>query len=121
MKSSTKFFAIIIGIALVCFAISVVLDGPRSSLAGFKKSRHQDFTSLQVGDSIQSVVQKLGPPLRSGDRFLLPQKQGFEEEFRKAELSESKTYSLWLNGSNWYYCIGFDADGKLVIKAEGHS
>jgi hypothetical protein len=34
------------------------------------------------------VIERLGPPLRSGDRFLLPQKQGFEAEFKQAELSK---------------------------------
>lgn len=53
--------------------------------------------------------------------FCLPQKHGFEEQFEAASRSSAVEYLLWINGMNWYYCIGFDAEGKVVVKGEGHS
>jgi hypothetical protein len=109
--------AIVTALALAC----LVLLGPRSPLFGFSLSRQIRFNSLEIRDTEESVMEKLGMPIQRGTRFLLPQEKGFEKEFERAKNSKARFYYLWLNGINWYYCVGFDEAGRLAVKSEGHS
>jgi len=70
---------------------------------------------------MRTAIETLGEPLLKSDTFHLPQKHGFEHYFDAAERSTAVEYLLWINGNNWYYCIGFDVSGKAVVKGEGHS
>lgn len=122
MKSKAT---ILIGlVACVLFAFGVnryILSGPRSPLIGFDSEIQNSYGAVKIGDSLTQVTQRLGVPGKKGTTFLLPQREGFEEEFRRAAESNAEIYYLWTNGGNWYYCIGFDSEEKVVIKSEGHS
>lgn len=110
-------FALIMGYAVNRY----ILGGPRSPLMGFCSEIQENYESIKVGYTIEQVIDRLGPPKRTGTSLLLPQKRGFEEYFRQADASNAEIYYLWMNGGNWFYSIGFDATSKVVIKAEGHS
>ena len=88
---------------------------------GFDKLKHENFSELKLGDSLESVKLKLGEPKQKDQQLNLPQKQGVEELFQDSTKSKSTIYYLWMNGGNWYYSIGFDEKNKLTFKAEGNS
>ena len=98
-----------------------VLQGPRSLFAGFDNRMQRHYEDISIGSSKITVIKALGEPGSISETFNLPQKQGFEHYFDAAERSTAVEYLLWTNGMNWYYCIGFDASEKAVVKGEGHS
>lgn len=111
--------------ALVGFVLMVVLldvlIGPRGILGGFDRGMHARYEKITVGESKKSVVDAIGEPQDKSDVFNLPQRHGFEQLFDAAEKSPAVEYYLWINGANWYYCIGFDSAGTVVIKGAGNS
>lgn len=98
-----------------------VLRGPRSFIAGFDRGMHANYEKIASGETKKSVVDALGEPRAKTDEFNLPQRHGFEHHFDAAERSSAVEFYQWVNGMNWYYCIGFDSSGTVVIKGEGHS
>ena len=78
------------------------------------------FSGLVIGDSRTIAIDRLGPPMSSGSGFAR-QLETYTEELANSQKSGSVEYLVWRNGVNWYYCIGFDADGRIIFKAEGHS
>lgn len=108
-------------VLLAGLVVTEVLRGPRSFLAGFDRGMHARYERISEGRSKESVVDDLGEPRSRSEQFNLPQRRGFERLFEAAEESSAVEYYLWINGMNWYYCIGFDSGGAVVIKGEGHS
>ena len=122
MKSKASIFIGLAALALFAYGVNrYILSGPRSPLIGFRPEIQSAYEAVKLGDSLAQVNQRLGVPRKTGTTLLLPQTQGFENEFRKAEESNAKIYYLWINGGNWYYSIGFDSSDRVVIKAEGNS
>ena len=111
----------LIAFALIGFGVMDILRGPRSVLAGFDRGMQARYEKIQAGESKQAVVAALGEPWVESDSFNLPQRQGFEDLFDTAEQSSAVKYYQWINGMNWYYCIGFNSSGEVVVKGEGHS
>ena len=103
------------------FAVTEVFRGPRSFIAGFDRGMDANYEKISKGDTKQSVVDALGEPRAKTDEFNLPQRHGFNHHFDCAERSSAVEYYQWINGMNWYYCVGFDSFGAVVIKGEGHS
>ena len=108
-------------VVLAGFAVTEVLRGPRSFIAGFDRGMHANYEKISMGETKKSVVDALGEPCAKTDEFNLPQRHGFEHHFEAAERSSAVEYYQWINGMNWYYCVGFDSSGAVVIKGEGHS
>lgn len=108
-------------VTLVGLAVREVFRGPRSFFAGFDRDMHARYSGIAVGESKLAAVDALGEPRAVSGDFNLPQWHGFERFFEAAERSSAVEYYQWVNGMNWYYCIGFDSDGVVVIKGEGHS
>lgn len=108
-------------VVLAGFALTEFLRGPRSFIFGFDRGMHPSYEKISKGMSKKSVVDALGEPLVKTDEFNLPQKHGFEHHFDAAERSSAVEYYQWINGGNWFYCVGFDSSGAVVIKGEGHS
>ena len=108
-------------VVLTGFAMTEILRGPRSFIAGFDRGMHANYEKISKGETKKSVVAALGEPRAKTDEFNLPQRHGFEHHFNAAERSSAVEYYQWINGMNWYYCIGFDSSGAVVIKGEGHS
>ena len=90
-------------------------------MLGFDRRMHARVRRLEMGTELAEVKALLGEPVRESDACCLPQRHGFEQEFQQAEESTAVRYFLWRNGINWYYCMGFDPDDKLVVNVEGHS
>ena len=118
----TKLLILLLACALAAFGTyRYILSGPRSPLLGFDSNMQQAYDAIKIGDTFTEVRGRLGEPMKSGDHLLLPQQQGFEQEFRKSKDSNSKIYYLWINGSNWYYSIGFEGSDRVAHKAQGNS
>ncbi|CAN5908829.1 hypothetical protein BH11VER1_BH11VER1_09170 [soil metagenome] len=117
-------FTICISLATVTLVGLVVMEvfrGPRSILARFDRGMNARYEKISVGENKRSVFDALGEPRAKSDEFNLPQRHGFEDLFDAAGKSSAVEYYQWINGMNWYYCIGFDPSGAVVIKGEGHS
>ena len=97
------------------------LRGPRSAFARFDHGMQTKYDAIRIGSQKTDVLAALGQPLRNEPRFCLPQQHGFETLFEEAERSASTEYYLWINGINWYYCVGFERNGAVSMKGEGHS
>jgi hypothetical protein len=110
----------LLGILLLMVLLEALI-GPRGVLSGFDRGIHARYERITVGEARQAVIDALGAPNAKSDEFNLPQRHGFEHLFDAAERSSSVEYYQWINGTNWFYCIGFDSAGIVVIKGEGHS
>ncbi len=115
----------LITLALLGAAISLCImefgRGSKSFFAGFDRRMQTRYEQIPLGWRKNDVLEKLGPPHTKSPIFCLPQKHGFERFFEAAEKSDSMEYLLWVNGMNWFYCMGFNALGNVVVKGEGHS
>ena len=108
----------------VLFVIALLLAVlPRGCdlVTHFDRGLHRRVQWLEVGTPRSEIFALLGEPLKTDVECCLPQKSGFENEFARAAKSRAGTYFLWSNGVNWYYCIGFDEDDKMVVLLEGSS
>ena len=112
---------LIVFVVLLGLGVIEILRGPRSYFARFDRGTHARYEKISEGDSKQMVFDALGEPRVKSNEFNLPQKHGFEHFLDAAESSSAVEYYQWVNGMNWYYCIGFDSFGAVVIKGEGHS
>ena len=101
-------------------AILQLLPHPRSFWLGYEHKRQQKFEEIQVGDGKEEVIELLGPPYGMGPLFSREIAHR-ETEFSLAELNHCVEFIFWNNGSNWFYCIGFDENGIVVLKADGNS
>ena len=111
----------LLGIVVLVFGAIEVFRGPRSVFAGFNRRMQRSYESISIGTNKRATVGALGEPRVKSESFNLPQKHGFEPLFIAAERSGAVEYYQWVNGMNWYYCIGFNAAGEVVVKGEGHS
>jgi len=109
-------FAIVAG-----FGVAVV-PYARDVMMRFDRSAQRAFESLPMGITIDEASEHLGAkPIRDASQCCLPQRRAFEGEFERAEKSDAVHFYLFQNGVNWYYCLGFDADGRLVVTGQGAS
>lgn len=124
IKKLIFWFLVILGTPIVLLAggffVLWLLISPRGLLV-LDRSIDREYRRLELGTSIEEVVDRLGPARSKGENLLLPQEMGFEDAFQRAQNSEAIIFYLWMNGGNWFYCLGFDDEGKLVIKEQGHS
>lgn len=111
--------AAVIVLLAVGFFVLWLLINPRGLLV-LNRSMDREYQRLERGASVEEAIERLGPPRSEGSTFLLPQRGGFEDAFERAGNSAAIAFYLWSNGSNWYYCLGFDKEGGLVVKEEGH-
>ena len=111
----------LLGIVVLVFGAIEVFRGARSIFAGFDRRMQRSYESISIGTNKQATVRALGEPRVKSESFNLPQKHVFEHLFDAAERSGAVEYYQWINGMNWYYCIGFNAAGEVVVKGEGHS
>ena len=108
-------------VAVFIIVFNEVSRGPKSIFSHFDRGTQKSYELIEKGMSKDAVFETLGGPRIKSDSFSLPQKYGFEHFFHAAESSTAVEYFQWLNGMNWYYCIGFDAKGEVVVKGEGSS
>ena len=124
MKSKNILIVLTVALLLVMSVVAAVCflwGGPRSILAGFDKDMQTQYEQFELGTRREEVITKFGSPLRSKETFCLPSAEvSHKEALARAEKSNAVAYDLWLNGINWYYCLGFDEDALLAVKAEGN-
>jgi hypothetical protein len=111
----------LVAVALLGVASLNFLIGPQGILMGFERKRQAAYENLALGDTKRQVIEALGEPKATSPFFNLPQRAGHEDCFQQAEASDAVEFHQWINGGNWYYCIGYDANGRVVVKGEGHS
>lgn len=112
----------ITSLAVVILAIVVIAPFASDAMMGFDRSVQHAFDRLVFGVSLDEAAAQLKSyPIRNSAECCLPQRHGFEAEFDRAERSTATIYYLFKNGTNWYYCLGFDSEGLLVVKTQGHS
>ena len=88
----------------------------------FDNAMRRRFEAVEIGDLRAEVCnQMLGTPELESKDFCLPQRNGFEKLFEEAAKSNAMVYLRWKNGANWYYCIGFDTNGRVAFKGQGNS
>ena len=110
--------------SLVIIILSSVVIAPIAfdGLMGFNRPVQLAFDRLVSGVSLDEARAQLkSDPIRNSAECCLPQRPGFEAEFERAERSTATIYYLFKNGTNWYYSLGFDSEGLLVVKTQGHS
>lgn len=133
----------VIVVLAILFGLAISELGPRGRLSGYQLSKQQIFDSIKPGEDHVRLIEKLGPihtiHLISPNSSLLP----FTERIRKntpekvvdwhgaepwfssfVEQSDPPRiayYLVWMNGSNWYYFLGLDIEGRPLTKGEGHS
>ena len=84
---------------------------------GFDTEMQRSFRELKYEQSLESAIHVLGEPCEQTDYFLLgAYKSNFTDSIDQCDF-----FVTWKNGLNWYYCIGIDDHGNIVLKAEGHS
>lgn len=94
----------------------------RDALMQFDRASQLAFDTLPMGITLNDATARLGStPIRDAPECCLPQRQAFESEFERAENSSAVHFYLYKNGTNWYYCLGFDADQRLVVAGQGRS
>lgn len=145
-SGSSRKLTIALGIIVVLailFGLAISELGPRGRLSGYQSSKQQIFDSIKPGEDHAGLIEKLGPihaiHLISPNSSLLP----FTEKLRKNSpekivdwhgtepwfssfVDQSNNpriayYLVWMNGSNWYYFLAFDIEGRLLTKGEDHS
>lgn len=87
---------------------------------GFKKQRQAEYNQIKVGDTKQSAFDRLGEPRTVEPYFSRPISY-CEHDFPPADVAKCVEFITWANGGNWFYCIGVDEEGTVILKAQGHS
>ena len=113
---------LLIALAVVLGACVFAYPSARDALMHFDRAGQLAFDTLPMGITLDDASAHLGSdPIRDAVECCLPQRQAFESEFERAENSDAVRFYLYRNGINWYYCLGFDADGRLVVTGQGCS
>ena len=113
-------FAIVAVSAFAIAVVALVLPGPRSVLMGYELSRQRAYEQIETGNPIEYAIKLLGEP-RSRESYFSRELTGYENEIPIADLEKCVEFLTWNNGGNWFYCVGVDKNGIIVLKADGHS
>jgi hypothetical protein len=114
-------FKVIAGIIVLCVAltgiVAVFIQGrvEVKEVAEFEKQ----FKLIQIGDPEVLVLSVLGKPDAKESQFRIGQKQGFEDAYAKAAVSDSVYYLLWFRGIDVVFTVGINNKGKVSVKEFG--
>ena len=113
-------FVILTLAAVTISLLAIILPGPRSLLMGYERVRQRQFDDIEIGEPIATAIKILGEPIRKEKDF--SREIAYREnDFDQKTLSKCVVFLVWRNGGNWFYCIGVDDAGKIVVKADGNS
>lgn len=108
--------------AVILVSCVFVYPYARDALMQFDRVAQRSFDTLPMGITLDEASARLGSdPIRDSPECCLPQRHAFESEFERAANSGAVHFYLYRNGVNWYFCLGFDADGRLVVTGQGCS
>lgn len=120
MQFRLRTLFILVAVGAIPLVVFPLLPHPRSFWLGYEGKRQHAFNKIEIGQSRQHAVELLGDPRSTTGNF--PREIAYREsEFKPAEVARCREFIVWNNGGNWFYCIGVDEDGIVVLKAEGHS
>ena len=121
MKFRLSTLLIVVAIAAIMIVpVEFVLRGPRSVLMGFDRSMQRAFDAIKLGTDESELHKRFGEPW-SSETYFSRAISYRESEFSANEIDGCKAFVTWINGGNWFYCFGIDENGKIVLKADGHS
>lgn len=87
---------------------------------GFDRKQHRAFRSLRIGmERSEAFKRMVHIPIWTNHQFTLGQYEGNEKEYAKTNGIVAEVFYTWVNGVDWYYCVGFDRYGRLVVKGQG--
>jgi len=113
---------LLIAFSVIISACVFAYPYARDALMQFDRGAQRTFDTLAMSITLDEATALLGSdPIRDAADCCLPQRHAFESEFERAENSAAVHFYLYRNGINWYYCLGFDADGRLVVTGQGCS
>lgn len=115
-------YRLLIAFAVILGSCVFVYPYAHDALMQFDGAAQRAFDTLPAGITLDDASARLGSdPIRDAPECCLPQRHAFESEFERAENSDAVRFYLYRNGINWYYCLGFDSDGRLVVTGQGCS
>lgn len=114
-----KLSTLLIAVAAVAACLVLIPIG-FSRLTGFDTAMQAEFRQIAIGDSRVDLLADMGMPKSSGAEFSR-ELATYRTDVAESDISRTREFLVWRNGMNWYYCIGLDADDKIVFKIEGHS
>ena len=78
------------------------------------------YRALKPGMSMEQVVHLMGKaPIATNTEFTLGQVLGNEREYEKAATANAAIFYTWASGIDMYYCVGFEANGRMAVKGKG--
>ena len=87
---------------------------------GFDTEAHSSFKAIEYGQPFETAIELLGEPYEKTDFF--PRSLAtYQSNYTAEEVGRCDLFMTWRNGINWFYSIGIDDDGKIVLKVDGHS
>ncbi len=109
-----------LGISLWC-AVALFRIGRSTGLTPlFGTNLQSAFDLLRPGMTTNQVLVIMKQnPYSTNPEFTLGQVAGFEKEYERAARSNGVIFYTWVTDIDMFYCVGFDKEGKLVVKGKG--
>jgi len=111
---------ILVAVCAIPLVALSLLPHPRSFWLGYDSGRQYAFNEIEIGQPKQHAIELLGEP-RSTTTYFSREIAYRESEFQPADIAICHEFIVWNNGGNWFYCVGVDENGIIVLKAEGNS
>jgi len=126
MKATGKPVLLVAAVVSQVLIIVVLVFGLRwgcnrvlDHLDGTDIKQDRSYNSLRNGMRKADVFASMGePPIWTNSEFTLAQYQGNEKEYGRAKGVQAQVFYTWRNGE-WFYCVGFDTNGLVVVKGKG--
>jgi len=83
-------------------------------LSGTDLKMHRRFMAIGIGDDQQTTLQLLGPPNYT-ERGLLYPLRGLGIRRIIGEIKSATSYSVWYNGDDIIYVVGYDQKNKVAV------
>ena len=120
MQFKLRTFFILVAVCTIPLVALSLLPHPRSFWLGYDGKRQQAFSRIEIGEPKQHAFELLGEP-RGASTYFSREISYRESEFKPSVIAKCRKFYVWNNGWNWFYCVGVDEDGIIVLKADGNS
>ena len=87
---------------------------------GFDTAMDRRYDAVKCGELLESAMVLLGEPYEATEYFSRAL-ASYESDLPPAEVAKCSQFLTWRNGGNWFYCVGVDKHGKIIVKIQGHS
>lgn len=120
MQIRLRTLFILIALATIPLVFIALLPHPRSVWLGYEHQRQRAYEKIIIGEHKTLALELLGEPL-STETFFSREISYRESEFPAEDIAKCVEFIVWRNGGNWFYCVGIDDNGRIVLKSDGHS